>query len=349
MKPRRVNIGDRFGRLTVLRRIGSGPANGGNYPLLECACDCGGTKRVLSLYLTRGNTKSCGCLRKEAMARGQAILAKRRLPKREAAFNVLYRFYKDNAKRRGLQFGLGRSEFEAMASSPCIYCGTPPCKEFNKHGRIYATYNGIDRLENSSGYTISNTAPCCHACNKLKGTLNRFEFLWQVEQVHNNMRLAAKHVGISELPQLRGILRFKGLKLVAATGCFDVIHPAHLALFDYAKSMGDALLVGINSDASVAALKGPGRPIYGQHSRAAMVAGFWAVDHVSIFGDTTASKFLSLAEPDVWVKGGDYTMDTLDRGEVSAVVDGGGRVELFPSVPGYSSTSIIEKMKKGNK
>jgi len=113
-----------------------------------------------------------------------------------------------------------------------------------------------------------------------------------------------------------------------------------------ARNQGDVLLVGVNSDGSVRELKGPGRPLNPEEDRAAVVAALEAVDAVCIFQDTRAERFLGLAQPDIWVKGGDYTLDSLDREERNAVERAGGRIVIIPLVPGKSTSSIVGKIRK---
>jgi rfaE bifunctional protein nucleotidyltransferase chain/domain len=129
-------------------------------------------------------------------------------------------------------------------------------------------------------------------------------------------------------------------RIVATNGCFDLIHVGHIKLLEHARMRGDVLVVGLNSDSSVRQLKGEGRPINTEMDRATVLAAIQAVDTVVIFNFLTATGFLELVRPHVWVKGGDYTLETLDQREVEAVRSCGGQVELFPTVPGYSTTKI---------
>ena len=111
-----------------------------------------------------------------------------------------------------------------------------------------------------------------------------------------------------------------------------------------ARNLADVLLVGINTDDSVRRLKGPGRPINFELERAAVVAALQSVDAVCLFGEPTAHWFLSEAEPDVWVKGGDYTRGSLDQDECRVVEQAGGMILILPFIPGKSTTVLLRKI-----
>ena len=111
-----------------------------------------------------------------------------------------------------------------------------------------------------------------------------------------------------------------------------------------ARNFGDALLLGVNSDAAVSGLKGPGRPVNSESDRALVLAALQSVDGVCIFTDKTATKFLTAAQPDIYVKGGDYTLYTLNQDERRAVESAGGKIVLVPFVPGKSTTALLKKI-----
>lgn len=129
-------------------------------------------------------------------------------------------------------------------------------------------------------------------------------------------------------------------------GCFDLLHLGHVTYLESARNAGEALLVGVNSDAAVRGLKGEGRPVNTEDDRAAVLAALQSVNAVCVFPDVRATDFLALAKPDIYVKGGDYTLETLNREERRVVEEGGGRIVLIPFVPGKSTTSTLEKLKK---
>lgn len=139
---------------------------------------------------------------------------------------------------------------------------------------------------------------------------------------------------------LRGQLKEK--KLVFTNGCFDIIHVGHVRYLTTAKNFGDVLIVGLNTDESVRKLKGATRPINNQDDRAEVLLGLKAVDHVIFFGEDTAENLIAELQPDIYVKGGDYTLDTLPEAKIVQAY--GGRVEIVNLVAGKSTTNIIKKI-----
>src|SRR5689334_20603267 len=156
--------------------------------------------------------------------------------------------------------------------------------------------------------------------------------------------MSGKIVSIEELHRERERLRAEGKRLVFTNGCFDILHVGHVRYLQSARSLGDALLVAINSDPSVRELKGPGRPVMNEHERAEMLAALSAVDYVTIFDDISPRSLIAEVLPDILVKGGDYQLDEIHgREEVEAA---GGHVLSLPFVEGASTSSIIERVKK---
>jgi D-beta-D-heptose 7-phosphate kinase/D-beta-D-heptose 1-phosphate adenosyltransferase len=136
----------------------------------------------------------------------------------------------------------------------------------------------------------------------------------------------------------------QGKRLVFTNGCFDLIHPGHTRYLAEARKLGDALLVAINSDRSVRALKGPGRPILPEAERAEVLAALESVDYVTIFDDLTPQAVIARLLPPVLAKGSDWGPgEVVGRGEVEAT---GGKVVSVPVVPGYSTTSVIQAVLK---
>lgn len=146
------------------------------------------------------------------------------------------------------------------------------------------------------------------------------------------------------LPAWRVATRSAGRRLVVTNGCFDILHLGHVTYLEKARNLGDVLLVGLNSDAAVRELKGQGRPLNSEQDRAGVLAALESVDAICIFGERTAARFLSVATPDIYVKGGDYTLETLNQEERRIVESAGGRIVIVPVVPGRSTTSLLEKM-----
>ncbi|MBR2520251.1 MAG: D-glycero-beta-D-manno-heptose 1-phosphate adenylyltransferase [Selenomonadaceae bacterium] len=137
-------------------------------------------------------------------------------------------------------------------------------------------------------------------------------------------------------------LKVRGNKIVFTNGCFDIIHAGHVRYLTTAKNFGDVLIVGLNTDESVRRLKGDSRPINNQFDRAEVLLGLKAVDHVIFFGEQTAENLIAQVKPNVYVKGGDYTLETLPEAKI--VQKFGGRVELVNLVEGHSTTNIVEKI-----
>ena len=142
------------------------------------------------------------------------------------------------------------------------------------------------------------------------------------------------------IPNLREELKNK--KIVFTNGCFDILHVGHVRYLTASKNFGDVLIVGLNTDESVKKLKGESRPINNQDDRAEVLLGLKAVDYVIFFGENTAENLIAELKPNVYVKGGDYTLETLPEAKI--VQSYGGHVELVNLVAGKSTTNIIEKI-----
>jgi len=155
-----------------------------------------------------------------------------------------------------------------------------------------------------------------------------------------------KILSLDRLLLERERLRAAGQKLVFTNGVFDILHVGHVRYLEQARTLGDVLLVAINSDAAVRELKGEGRPLMNQDERAEILAALRTVDYVTIFDDISPRALIARLLPDVLVKGGDYALDEIHgREEVEAA---GGRVVSLPFVKGASSSRIIEKMRKSD-
>lgn len=153
-----------------------------------------------------------------------------------------------------------------------------------------------------------------------------------------------KIVARQNLEELADQLRKTGKTLVTTNGCFDILHVGHTRILQQAKALGDVLVVGINSDASVRALKGESRPINNEDDRAEMLAALACVDYVTVFGEGTPVEFLKLVKPNVHVKGADYKPENL--AETPIVESFGGRVEILALVPGKSTTNVVSKIQQ---
>ena len=158
------------------------------------------------------------------------------------------------------------------------------------------------------------------------------------------MSFRDKILPLAALPAWRAELRVQGKKLVATNGCFDILHAGHVTYLEAARQQGDALLVGLNSDGSVRQLKGEGRPVNEETDRAAVLAALQAVDAVCIFPELRATRFLALAQPDIYVKGGDFTLDQLPQEEREVVEKSGGKIITVGFVPGKSTTALLKRI-----
>jgi rfaE bifunctional protein nucleotidyltransferase chain/domain len=139
------------------------------------------------------------------------------------------------------------------------------------------------------------------------------------------------------------IWRIQGKKIVFTNGCFDILHLGHVDYLSKAADLGDVLIVGVNSDASVSRLKGPGRPINDEKSRASIVAALRFVSGVVVFDEATPYDLIDLIKPDVLVKGADYTVEQIAGHDI--VLAKGGEVKTIELLAGYSTTSIEKKIK----
>jgi rfaE bifunctional protein nucleotidyltransferase chain/domain len=136
----------------------------------------------------------------------------------------------------------------------------------------------------------------------------------------------------------------RGRRVVWTNGCFDILHAGHAAYLMRAAREGDVLVVGLNSDASVREIKGPGRPVNHEEDRAFVLAALASVDYVVVFSDRTPMPLLEMLHPDVYAKGGDYTLDTVVQEERRLVESYGGRIAIVPGVPGHSTTRTIGRI-----
>ncbi len=141
-------------------------------------------------------------------------------------------------------------------------------------------------------------------------------------------------------------IKAAGKTIVFTNGCFDILHAGHVRYLAAARALGDCLIVGLNSDQSVRKLKGPARPVNCQEDRAEVLAALAAVDYVVIFQETTAENIVTEIKPDIYAKGGDYTIEKLPESKIVAAQ--GGRTVLVPEVPGRSSSNIISRMNDYN-
>lgn len=151
----------------------------------------------------------------------------------------------------------------------------------------------------------------------------------------------AKIMSVEQAASWRRALAATGKKLVMTNGCFDLLHRGHVEYLNLARQEGDALLVAINADASLREVKGPGRPIVAEADRAYQLASLESVDAVVVFAQRKPLELFKAAPPDIYVKGGDYTVETIDQEERRLLEGLGCRFHFPPEVPGVSTTDLI--------
>jgi rfaE bifunctional protein nucleotidyltransferase chain/domain len=151
-------------------------------------------------------------------------------------------------------------------------------------------------------------------------------------------------VSVDQLAQISAQLAREGKRLVVTNGCFDLLHLGHVRYLEAARALGDALAIGVNGDASVRSLKGEGRPLNSERDRAEVLAALRCVDYAAVFPEVRATDFLERVQPAIYVKGGDYTPETLHPEERAALAKIGAEIRIIPFEKGYSTTGIIERM-----
>ena len=158
--------------------------------------------------------------------------------------------------------------------------------------------------------------------------------------------MTAKILDPDHLAVVADSLRAQGRILVLTNGCFDLLHAGHVRYLQATRALGDALVVAINGDESVRALKGEGRPLNTERDRAEIVAALECVSYVVIFPEVRATGLLEQVRPAIYVKGGDYTPATLHPEERAVLEKIGAKIRILPFEPGYSTSALIEKVKK---
>jgi rfaE bifunctional protein nucleotidyltransferase chain/domain len=154
----------------------------------------------------------------------------------------------------------------------------------------------------------------------------------------------SKLMGLTELAAESERYRAGGRMLVLTNGCFDLLHVGHVRYLQAARRRGDALVVAVNGDDSVRALKGPSRPVNAELDRAEVLAALACVDFVTVFHSARVTEVIREIRPQIYVKGGDYTLESLDPGERGALEAVGARIEILELVEGKSTTAILHKI-----
>jgi D-glycero-beta-D-manno-heptose 1-phosphate adenylyltransferase len=161
--------------------------------------------------------------------------------------------------------------------------------------------------------------------------------------------METKIIDLDELARRADELRPGRRTLVATNGCFDLLHLGHVRYLQAARALGDLLAVGLNGDRSVRELKGSQRPINNERDRAAMLAALSCVDFVTIFPEMRATRFILAAQPAIYAKGGDYTPETLDPEESAALKEVGAEIRIIPFEKGYSTSLLLEQLRRFQK
>jgi rfaE bifunctional protein nucleotidyltransferase chain/domain len=158
--------------------------------------------------------------------------------------------------------------------------------------------------------------------------------------------MSAKIIGLEELSERSKQLRAAGKRVVATNGCFDLLHVGHVRYLQAARALGDLLAVGLNGDGSVRKLKGKGRPITAEGERAEILAALECVDLVTIFPEMRATRFIAASRPAIYVKGGDYSSETLNEEERTVLKEIGAEIRIIPFEAGYSTSRLLEQICK---
>ncbi|MEP7013986.1 MAG: adenylyltransferase/cytidyltransferase family protein [Verrucomicrobiota bacterium] len=158
-----------------------------------------------------------------------------------------------------------------------------------------------------------------------------------------------KIINMDELAARAKASRATGKRLIVTNGCFDLLHVGHVRYLQAARALGDALAVGVNDDRSVLGLKGAGRPVNNANDRAEVLAALSCVDFVTIFQGALATGFLSAARPAIYVKGGDYSPETLNVEEREELEKIGAEIKIIPFESGYSTSVLLKKLQKIDK
>jgi len=154
---------------------------------------------------------------------------------------------------------------------------------------------------------------------------------------------SAAVLSLEELATESDRLKASGRRLVLTNGCFDLLHAGHVDYLARARALGDALAVAINSDQSVRELKGPTRPVNSEGDRARVLSALRAVDYVVVFGSPRVTEVIRAVRPELYAKGGDYTVETLNAEERTALQEVGTEIHILPLVPGRSTTAILAR------
>ena len=182
-----VLLSHRFNRWLVVKDAGFVPH--GEH-IWECLCDCGKRRKVTAEQLIHGRSKSCGCYQKD---RTRELFS---YSPEVIRVNRILLDYQSRAKEKSLSFALTKEQFKDLMDSDCYYCGGEPKNSFLQHGKPISVYQGIDRLDNTKGYTPDNVVPCCIRCNKMKKVLSHDEFVTHILKIASRFEVESPQADI---------------------------------------------------------------------------------------------------------------------------------------------------------
>jgi hypothetical protein len=177
-------VGQKYNRLTITKIVGR---NKNSQIICECKCECGDVKNFSFAHVKIGHTKSCGCLKKDVMnkLRAEQIAKTGLLPFGQSAFNTFYLNYQRTSEKRKIRFNLSKEDFKKLIFQNCYYCGEQPNtkRKANHISKDYVLANGVDRVDNSKHYILSNCVSCCPFCNFAKKDMDSNKFLEKIKQI----------------------------------------------------------------------------------------------------------------------------------------------------------------------
>jgi D-beta-D-heptose 7-phosphate kinase/D-beta-D-heptose 1-phosphate adenosyltransferase len=242
---------------------------------------------------------------------------------------------------------LGIAVFEPH--QPARTVPVPPCKVIDVTG-AGDTVTAAAAVSLVAGATLDEAAEIGNAAASVavaqRGvvTVTREEVAQVLLQGHGLTKAQSR----KKIAETVRKLQAEGKRVVWTNGCFDIVHIGHITYLQRAARLGDVLVVGLNSDASVKKLKGPDRPIIDEQERALVLSALECIDYVTVFEETSPLAIIEEIKPDIYAKGGDYTIDTIDQDERHVVESYGGEIAILPVVEGRSTTSIIGRIAKNH-
>lgn len=229
-----------------------------------------------------------------------------------------------------------------------LHIGTEPIPVFDVRGagETVLACVAAGKAAGASPFEIGNLANAAAGIVVSKPGLTDVTIaeIKRFEQTRKAGLLSDKIKSLDALKSILAVEKSRGKKIVWTNGCYDIMHVGHILYLEKARELGDLLVVGLNSDESVRKSKGPNRPIVEENQRAKLLASLSFVDYVIIFNDQSPKWLIEVLKPDIYAKGGDYTIDTINQEERRLVESYGGEIALLPGIDGMSTTNIIDKI-----